>query len=138
MAEPTDDIAAGNMPAFEEGRRAIVRGDIEAFLRVVDPDVVWLPQRSAMEGAYHGHDGVRKWFAQTRATFDLFEWDVREVRDLGERILAAGSVHIRGHRSSVETDIPFAGLFTFARGKVIRWEDFRDRRLALEAAGLEG
>ena len=67
----------------------------------------------------------------------MFEWDFREVRDLGDRVLICGTVHIRGHESAVETDIPFAGLLTMDEGKLIRWEDFRERRLALKAAGLE-
>ena len=47
-----------------------------------------------------------------------------------------GAIHIRGRGSTVETDIPVAGIFTFEQGKLVRWEDFRDRDRALEAAGL--
>jgi len=32
-------------------RRDFSRGDIEAFLRLVDEDVVWVAARSAVEGA---------------------------------------------------------------------------------------
>ncbi len=125
------------MRAFDESFTALVRGDIEAFLRAVDEDVVWIPSRSALEGAYHGHDGVRKWYAETQESFDVFEWDVREARDLGDRILVCGTVHLRGREGAVETDIPFAGVLSLVEGKVVRWEDYRERRLAIEAAGLE-
>ena len=66
----------------------------------------------------------------------MFEPDFREVRDLGDRIVVFGTIHIRGRGSAVETDIPIAGIFTFKQGKLVRWEDFRDRDRALEAVGL--
>ena len=125
-----------NMRVLEKAMLAASRGDMEAFLRHVDEDIVWIAARSAVEGAYHGHDGLRKFFADNDESFDVFEPDFREVRDLGDRILAVGSIHIRARGSTVETDIPVAGIFTFRRGKLLRWEDFRERRLALEAVGL--
>jgi hypothetical protein len=33
-------------------------------------------------------------------------------------------------------DVPVAGIFTFRCGKLVEWEDFRERRVALAAAGL--
>jgi ketosteroid isomerase-like protein len=125
-----------NMRVFEEAGDALSRGDVEGFLRLVDEGVVWIAARSAVEGAYRGHDGLRKFFADNDENFEVFEPNFREVRDLGERILAVGTIHIRARGSTVETDIPVAGIFTFRRGKLVRWEDFRERRLALEAVGL--
>ena len=125
------------MKAFEEGRAAMERGDIDAFLRLVDEDVVWLAARSAVEGAYRGHEGLRKFFADNDENFEVFEPELQEVRDLGDRILVFGSLHIRGRGSAVETDVPIAGIFTYRQGKLVRWEDFRERGLALEAAGLK-
>jgi ketosteroid isomerase-like protein len=129
-------MSQANMRVFEKAQEALGRDDMEAFLRLVDENVVWIAARSAVEGAYHGHDGLRKFFADTDESFELFEPDFRELRDLGDRILAVGTIHIRARGSTVETDIPIAGIFTFKHGKLVRWEDFRDRRLALEAAGL--
>ena len=120
----------------EEALGAVSRGDMEAFLRHVDEDIVWIAARSAVEGAYRGHDGIQRFFADNDESFDVFEPDFLEVRDLGERILAVGTIHIRARGSTVETDIPVAGVFTFRRGKLLRWEDFRERRLALAAVGL--
>jgi ketosteroid isomerase-like protein len=125
-----------NMRVLEEGLLAVSRGDLEAFLQHVDEDIVWIAARSAVEGTYRGHDGLRRFFADNDENFEVFEPHFREMRDLGERILAVGTIHIRARGSSVETDIPVAGIFTFRRGKLVRWEDFRERRVALEAVGL--
>jgi ketosteroid isomerase-like protein len=88
-----------------------------------------------VEGGYHGHDGLRKFWADNAENFELFRVEFSELRDLGDRVLAVGTIRIRG-KSGVETDIPTAGIATFRDGKLTRWEDFRDRRRALEAVGL--
>jgi ketosteroid isomerase-like protein len=126
-----------NVEAFLEINHALRRGDVEAVLRWVDEEGVLLAARSAVEGAYHGHDGVRRFMADNAENFEKFEPHYPDVRDLGDRVLAIGTIHVRGRGSGVETDISAAGIATFnAEGRVVRWEDFRERHLALEAVGL--
>ena len=69
-------------------------------------------------------------------TFEIFRADYPETRDLGDRVLAIGTVHVRGRGSGVETEVPSAGVAWFRGGKATRWEDFGDRKLAMGAAGL--
>src|SRR5213592_3858315 len=126
-----------NVEAFLEGNEAMRRGDVEVLLGWVDEECVFLAARSAVEGAYRGHDGIRRFMADNAENFEKFEPDYPDVRDLGNRVLAIGTIHVRGRGSGVETDIPAAGIATFSEeGRLIRWEDFRERHLALEAAGL--
>jgi ketosteroid isomerase-like protein len=125
-----------NVEAFHEGVEALKRGDVDAVLQRMDAEVVWLAARSAVEGAYHGHDGIRTFMADNAENFERFEPDFRDVRDLGDRVLAIGTIHLRGRGSGVDTDVPAAGIATFKEGNLVRWEDFRERHLALEAAGL--
>src|SRR5215203_3256075 len=129
-------MSRGNKRVFEECVALLGRGDIGGYLRLVDEDVIWIAARSAVEGAYRGHEGLRKFFADNNENFEVFEADFREVRDLGDRILVIGVIHIRGRGSGVQGDLPIAGIFTFRNGKLTRWEDFGDRALALQAAGL--
>ena len=126
-----------NVELFWEGVDAMRHGDTEAFVAGASEDVVWIAARSSVEGAYHGHEGIRRFLADNAENFEVYEPDFVEVRDLGEhRVLACGSFHIRARGSGVETTFPVAGIATFRDGKLARWEDFRDRRVALEAAGL--
>jgi len=127
-----------NVEAFLEVNEAIRRGDVEALLRHVDEEGVLLAARSAVEGAYRGHDGIRRFMADNSENFEKFEPDFRDVRDLGDRVLAIGTIRVRGRGSGVETDISVAGVATFNyEGKMVRWEDFRERHLALESVGLQ-
>jgi ketosteroid isomerase-like protein len=125
-----------NVELFWEGIDAVRRGDIETMLDGTSEDVVWIAARSAVEGAYHGHEGLRRFVADNADNFEVFEPDFTEVRDLGDRVLAFGRFRIRARGSGVDTDFPVAGIATYRDGKLVRWEDFRERRLALEAAGL--
>lgn len=126
-----------NVELFHRGNTAINRGDVEYAMRHSTEDVVFVVARSAVEGPFVGHEGVRKFFADTAENFELFQVRIDDVRDLGDdRVLGIGTIHIRGRGGGVETDIPMAGIATYRDGKLSRWEDFRDRRRALEAAGL--
>src|SRR5215207_9716391 len=95
-------MSRGNKRVFEECVALLGRGDIGGYLRLVDEDVIWIAARSAVEGAYRGHEGLRKFFADNNENFEVFEADFREVRDLGDRIFVAGTIHIRGRGSAVE------------------------------------
>ena len=125
-----------NVELFLEGAEAIGRGDVEAVLDVASDDVIWIAARSAVEGAYQGHEGMRQFLLDNAESFELFEPHFEEVRDLGDRVLGIGTFRIRARGSGVETDFPVAGIATYREGKLVKWEDFRERRLALEAVGL--
>jgi ketosteroid isomerase-like protein len=117
--------------------RAINEGDVDRVIRNTTEDAVLIVARSAVEGPFVGHEGVRRFFADNSQNFEVFELREDEVRDVGDDcVLSVGTAHVRGRRGGVETDIPFAGITTVRNGRVSRWEDFRERRLALEAVGL--
>jgi ketosteroid isomerase-like protein len=126
-----------NVQALEQLMDALGRGDVDEVLSLVTEDVEWIAARSAVEGVFHGHDGMRRFCSDNAQSFEVFRLGTsEELRDLGDRVLAVGTLHIRGRGSGVEMEIPVAGVATFDGGRLRRWEDFRDRALALEAAGL--
>jgi ketosteroid isomerase-like protein len=125
-----------NVERFRRGAAALKSGDLDAVLDEVAEDVEWIAARSAVEGPYQGHAGLRRFMADTAESFEVFEPEWHELRDLGDRVLAIGTIHIRARGSGVDTEISAAGIATYRDGKLTRWEDFRERRLALDAAGL--
>jgi limonene-1,2-epoxide hydrolase len=118
--------------SLAEGWNRGDRTDTSAF----HPDVEWLPIRAATEGAYRGIAGIKRFIADTEESFDKFELR-QDLRDLGERVLAWGTVHVRARQSGIETDIPTGGIFEFCDGKIVRWRDFGSKQAALKAVGLE-
>lgn len=115
---------------------AMNRGHPESNLELVDDAVVFEPLRSSVEGAYHGLDGVRNFFTDTAETFETFQVAYTDVRDLGERVLAIGTIRVRGRDSGAEAEVVTASLYTFREGRVVRYKDYGDSRAALDAAGL--
>src|SRR6476619_3297041 len=103
--------------------RAVNHGDVDYVIRHTTEDVVIVAARSAVEGAFVGHEGVRKFFADNATNFDVFLGRYDDVRDIGEdRVLAIGTIHIRGRGAGVETDITVAGIATYRGGKLSRRE----------------
>jgi ketosteroid isomerase-like protein len=129
-------MSQANVDTVPRGAEAIQRGDVEAFLRLTHPDVVFEPQGAVTEGVFVGHAGVRRFLANAAETFELFRPAYANIRDLGDRVLAIGSIRVRGRESGVETDIPRRGIPEYRDGLLWRWKDYGEARLALEAAGL--
>lgn len=110
---------------------AAERDDLAGALTFLDPDLEWVPLRAATEGAYHGHDGYEKFVADTNESFEVFEPHF-ELRDLGERVLAWGTISVRGAGSGIEMQVPVGGIFDFRGGRIARWQDFGSKEKALE------
>jgi limonene-1,2-epoxide hydrolase len=98
--------------------------------------VEFLPLRAATEGAYRGIAGIERFAADTEEIFEKFEPHY-EFLDLGERVLAWGTIRVRARQSGIDTDIPVGGVFEFRDGKIVRWQAFDSKDEALKAVGLE-
>ena len=74
-----------NVELFQKAIEHYNRRDIEAMLEIWYPEAVWYPFTAQVEGddAYHGHAGLRQWWANVDATFEELEARVEEIRDLG-------------------------------------------------------
>jgi len=125
-----------NVEAFRRGADAISRGDVVDIPQLVHPEAVFEPLRSATEGPYVGHEGMRRFIADTEEMFEVFQISTRTFRDLGDRLVAIGSIRMRGRESGVETDVPSAAIVEYVDGLLFRYKDYGQARLALDAAGL--
>jgi ketosteroid isomerase-like protein len=128
----------------EESREELIRREFDRWnageRREIDPQVVHhdVVIHSQMTNAtYHGHDGMRRWMAEIDDQFQEWHSSIDEFRDAPEdRLLALGTIHLRGRASGVEFDQPMAWLLTFAGDQVTELRTIPDHAQALEAAGL--
>jgi ketosteroid isomerase-like protein len=62
---------------------AWTRGDLDAALELVDPDVVARPLHGAMftRTEFRGRDGMAEWYRQMTEPWDRFEAIVEDARD---------------------------------------------------------
>ena len=57
--------------AFQRGTDAINRGELD-IAELVHPEVVFEPLRSRTEGAFVGHEGMRRFVDDTEEMFEVF------------------------------------------------------------------
>jgi ketosteroid isomerase-like protein len=112
-----------------------VRDDLEGMLACLHPEVEMLPLRASTEGAFRGHEGWKRFRADTWSHYEKFEPRYK-VADLGDGVIVFGAILVRGMGSGVEMEVPSAGIFEFRDGLIARWEDFGSKERALEMAGL--
>ena len=125
-----------NVDRFIASTEAFNRRDLEAWLSAYDPEAVIEPQAAAFEGSSSGHEGLREFYAGLCESFDQIEVRYPDIRDLGDRVLALGTIHVVGAESQVETEAPVAIIATYRDGLCVHWKDFGDHAQALEAAAL--
>ena len=129
-------MAQGNVDRFLEAANAFNRRDLDAWLAAYSEDCVFESRVAPMEGASRGHHGVAAFLRNIDETFEVFEVQFDDVRDLGDRVLALGSVRNIGKGSGLEMSGPLAIIARFEGGRITHFKDFDDRERALEAAGL--
>jgi ketosteroid isomerase-like protein len=125
-----------DVDAFWRGVDAYNRGDGDAWVELFHLDAEFIPLRAPIQGTYRGHDELREFLSDNVESFDLFQVAYEDVRDLGDRIVAIGTLRIRGKGSGAEIEVPSAVLLTYRDAKVVRFEDFGNRQRAFDAAGL--
>jgi uncharacterized protein len=127
-----------NVERLRAALAAYNREGPEAIIALLDPDIEWIADRSDTGRAtYRGREGVRKSFEELYEGFDKLGFEVEDLIDVGDQIVALGQMTARGRSTGVEAKLPLAVVFTAGHdGKLIRYESFRNRQEALEAAGL--
>jgi ketosteroid isomerase-like protein len=128
-----------NVERVREGVEAINRGDLEAALDRVHPDIEWQTLDAFPDaGTYRGPEGVRAFFQTWLDTFRGFRLHLEKCVAVDEdRVLAMLRVSGEGAGSGVEVESPpFFQLIEFRDGQLIRARMFQTESEALEAAGL--
>lgn len=136
-------MSAENVEIVRKLCAAFDRRDHESAFEFYDPDIEWDASRAAgltpdEARVYRGHDGVRDYWQNWLSAWRDIEYSLDDVRDGGDEVVALiGDQHQYGRHSGIRTDTPpYALVFTFRSGKVVRWCFYPDREQALEAAGL--
>ena len=111
------------------------RGDLEAFLDIVDEDQVIRTAEGWPERVVNGKDAVRSFYEAIAKTVGR-EGMIEDLIDAGDRIVLRIRQRYSGEQSGVEGDLEFSQVLTFRKGKIVMAEYFWDHQEALEAVGL--
>ena len=114
-------------------------GGVEAVLPFYSEDVVWYPFPDAPEspGGFHGYDGIRELMAGWNDSLNKFVIVAREIRDLGDNVVALGEISGKIKGSDTPARQSMGSVSSDFRGDTIgRVKFFPSWKEALEAAGL--
>lgn len=110
------------------------RGDWEAVLDAMDPDLEWKTTRA---GTHRGHEEVRRFFEDMTAPFEEAVFEPEEFFERGHRILVFVRFQARPTGTDAIIENRIAHLWTMREGKPVRCETFPRREDALEAVEAE-
>jgi ketosteroid isomerase-like protein len=127
-----------NVEVVRQVYEAASQREAKTVFALYDPNVELDARRLGVGdlGAYHGHDGLRRLFAELYEAWGEIDYSYDELIDAGDHVVSIVTRHARGRASGVDLEQPFAVLWTLRDRKVIRVVWFSARADALNAAGL--
>lgn len=114
---------------------------VDAFWALLDDHVVWdtqnYPPTMDADAVYVGREAVIDATRSYWGTWEDYHFDAEELIDAGSSVVVVVRERGRGKGSGAPFERRWAQVWTFRRGRIIRWAFFPDRAAALEAVGLE-
>ncbi len=119
----------GNVGAVRRSYEAFARGDLDAVVADMDPQIEWHQAQGLPHGGvYRGLEAVR------RAIFDPLDdewWDdfraePHELLDAGDAVVVLGRYSGRAKATGKPLDVPFAHVWSFRDGKAVLFRQFLD------------
>jgi ketosteroid isomerase-like protein len=117
------------------GYEAWNRGDCDAFLVLLDPEIDIETSGAFPDLApnYHGHQRAAKFWSQMLEPWDEFHIEVERVEEEGDIVAAGIRFRARGHDSGVEVDMRFGSGMRVRDGLAIELINRRSLEEVLEA-----
>ena len=114
------------------------RRDLKVFAGLMTPDFEFYAGTVTALGGdeYRGREGVERFAADTRESWEELQNVAEEFRDLGDRVLMLGRFVGRGKGSGAPIDVPMAGLYDLRGDRIRRYRGYLDRAEAFRAAGV--
>src|SRR6266516_3405570 len=124
MSQENIDIVLGNLKAFNE------TGEVDAAFANADPEIEFeISTQSGRDSAdfrvYRGIDEVKAAIREILEAFDHARFEIHEVRDRDDRVVAILELFVQPKGSSAEISTGrFGYVYTLRDGKIVRVQDF--------------
>jgi ketosteroid isomerase-like protein len=99
-----------NVEVVRRALAALDRRDVEAYLKVASPQIELITPASPLQGLITGHEGIRGFFRELWSFSDASEFQVEEIRAVGERVLAFFVLSATS-RDGIQTSSRVAGVY---------------------------
>ena len=131
-------MAGENVALARRLLEAFGRRDVDTLLEISDPDIAFFAPTGELvtgDAAYWGHDGIRDYFDDVEAAWEELSIAPSEYREVGDHVLAMGSVNGRRDGGQIFSS-PAQWVLRIRDGKVVYGCVYTDKDEALDAAGL--
>lgn len=136
----TLNAADANIAVVQNLYAAVLRGDLQAVLAGVTPDIDWQALGPAAEfpafAPFHGTAGVEQFFRTIGEAHTINEFTPETYLASGDTVVCLGRYVLTFKRSGRKIACEWAMAFTFRDGKVARFREFTDS--AMLAAAYRG
>src|SRR6476660_10524494 len=133
-------MSQANVEMVRELYEAFNRGELDAYLSMLDPDFAWQGPREIpdLAGAHRGPEGVRRYLNKLTEVFNDYRMVPEEFIDAGgDRVLVLAREGGRGKGSGIAVQTnPTSHLWTVRDGRPGRLDSYWERTDALRAVGL--
>jgi uncharacterized protein len=127
-----------NIAVLRGAYAAFNRGDIDAAVQALDPQIEWSePAEFPGGGTYHGRDGAKLYLTQSRAAWAEVISEPVQFIPAGTRIVVFVHARVRPKDRHEWQEVDLADVYTFRDSKAISMRAFADRQEALRWAGAE-
>jgi ketosteroid isomerase-like protein len=117
---------------------AFNRRDGVAFGTFLDEDAQIVPVRTALDGSvFRGTGAAVQYCKAVDESWENLTWEVEEIRDGGDWVIALGRIRGRGRDSGALIDARGAWVARFGNRRITEFQTFSNRTEALEALGLQ-
>jgi ketosteroid isomerase-like protein len=127
-----------NVEVVRRAWDAFNRGDLDAFMADVAEDAEFEEDPAFPEaGVFRGREEVIAYVRGFQEQMRDHQFEVEEVRDLGDRALALLHETAQGASSGIDVDQHPAFLYEFKEARISRVRAYLRRSEALKAVGME-
>lgn len=96
------------------------------------------PLSSVSAEPYRGHQGIERWMRDLDEQFDVWTIDIRDVREVGNRVVVTAMINARGRVSGAPLQLDSGSVVDFgADHRVTRVHIYPHVHDALRAVGLD-
>ena len=135
-------MSRAHVEVVERMIEAFSRGDFDAALACIAPDVVWDPAMPDVavvdsQSTVRGREGVRDFFRRWLGTWIDYSYEQRRLIDAGgNKVVSVFVERGTGKGSGLALEKELAGVYEVRDGLVTSWTRYESADEAFEAAGL--
>ncbi|MDQ4040157.1 MAG: nuclear transport factor 2 family protein [Actinomycetota bacterium] len=127
-----------NVEIVRAWAQAFNRRDIDSLADLCSPSFEFVPYLASLieRTTYRGHDGLRKYFEDADAAWEVVQVRLNQLREVGEHFLVTGELHGKGRASGLDVVVPLAWTGAIMGGQIAWVHTHETEAAALEAVGL--